>query len=70
MRPAAGPPATRLPPSLPWQFLVRAALVITGLTLLLIVDVRGVMFYLAWTLIVLALVSEGLAMLVYWQRSR
>ena len=70
MRSAAGPPASPLPPGLPWQFLVRAALVITGLTLLLIVDVRGVMFYLAWALIVLSLVSEGAAMLVYWQRSR
>lgn len=67
---AAGPPSGGLPPGLPWQFLVRAVLVITGLTLLLIVDVRGVMFYLAWTLIVLALVSEAAAMLVYWQRSR
>jgi hypothetical protein len=44
--------------------------VITGLTLLLIVDVRGVAFYVAWTLIVLALVSEGAATLVYWRRSR
>ena len=70
MRTAAGPPPGRLPPSLPWQFLVRAALVITGLTLLLIADVRGVMFYLAWSMIVLALVSEAAAMLVYWQRSR
>jgi hypothetical protein len=33
--------------------------VITGLTLLLIVDVRGTAFYTAWTLIGLALVSEG-----------
>ena len=70
LSPSAGPPSGGLPPGLPWQFLFRAALVITGLTLLLIVDVRGVMFYLAWTLIVLALVSEGAAMLVYWQRSR
>lgn len=67
---AAGPPPGRLPPGLPWQFLVRAVLVITGLTLLLIVDVRGLMFYLAWSMIVLALVSEAAAMLVYWQRSR
>jgi hypothetical protein len=44
--------------------------VITGLTLLVIVDVHGVVFYLAWALIGLALVSEGLATFVYWRRSR
>jgi hypothetical protein len=44
--------------------------VITGLTLLLIVDVHGVAFYVAWTLIVLALASEAAATLVYWRRSR
>jgi hypothetical protein len=38
--------------------------VITGLALLLIVDVRGAAFYTAWTLIGLALVSEGAAALV------
>jgi hypothetical protein len=54
----------------PWQFLLRAAAVITGLTLLLIVDVRGAMFYFAWSLIVLALATEALATLVYWLRSR
>jgi hypothetical protein len=54
----------------PWQFFLRAAFVITGLTLLLIVDVRGVAFYFAWTLIVVALVSEGAATLVYWLRAR
>ncbi len=70
MPPAAGPPASRLPPGLPWQFLVRAALVITGLTLLLIVNVRGVVFYMAWMLIVLALASEGAATVVHWRRSR
>ena len=43
---------------------------ITGLSLLLIVDVRGVAFYVAWTLIVLALLSEAAATLVYWRRSR
>ena len=59
-----------MPPGLPWQFLIRAILVISGLTLLLIADVRGVMFYLAWSMIVLALVSEAVAMLVYRQRSR
>jgi hypothetical protein len=66
----AGPEPPRGPAPLPsWQFVVRAALVITGLTLLLVVDVRGVAFYIAWTLIGLALVSEAVAMLVYWQRS-
>ncbi len=54
----------------PWQFLLRAAAVITGLTLLLIVDVRGAMFYFAWSLIVLALASEAAATLVYWLRAR
>jgi hypothetical protein len=54
----------------PWQFLVRAAAVGTGLTLLLIVDVRGVAFYIAWALIVAALVTEALATFVYWSRLR
>jgi hypothetical protein len=44
--------------------------VITGLTLLLIVDVHGAAFYVAWGLIVLALASEALATLVYWLRGR
>jgi hypothetical protein len=44
--------------------------VVAGLTLLLIVDVRGVVFYFAWAFIVFALVSEGAATLVYWLRSR
>jgi len=59
---APGPP--------PWQFLLRGAAVCTGLTLLLIVDVHGVAFYIAWALIVLALVTEGAATLVYWRRQR
>jgi hypothetical protein len=54
----------------PWQFAVRAVAVITGLMLLLIVDVHGVAFYVAWSLIVLALTSEAAATLVYWRRSR
>jgi hypothetical protein len=54
----------------PWQFLVRAVAVVTGLTLLLIVDVRGVAFYVAWALIVAALVTEALASFVYWRRIR
>jgi hypothetical protein len=52
----------------PWQFMLRAAAVITGLTLLLIVDVHGVAFYIAWSLIVLALATEALATVVYWHR--
>jgi hypothetical protein len=59
-----------LPRSLPRQFLVRAVAIIVGLTMLLIVDVRGVAFYLAWSLIVLAFLSEAAATLVYWRRSR
>jgi hypothetical protein len=54
----------------PWQFVLRAAAVITGLTLLLIVDVRGAVFYVAWALIVAALATEALATLVYWHRMR
>ena len=59
-----------MPAGLPWQFGFRAVAVMTGLTLLLIVDVHGVAFYVAWSLIVLALVSEGAATLVYWLRTR
>jgi hypothetical protein len=57
-------------PAPPWQFLFRAALVIAGLTLLLIVDVHGAAFYVAWGLIVLALASEAVATLVYYVRTR
>jgi hypothetical protein len=49
---------------------VRAVAVIAGLTMLLIVDVRGAAFYFAWALIVLSLATEGLATFVYWRRSR
>jgi hypothetical protein len=52
------------------QFLLRAAMVITGLTLLLIVDVHGAAFYIAWALIVLALVTEAVSTFVYWRRAR
>jgi hypothetical protein len=45
-------------------------MVITGLVLLLVVDVHGVVFYVAWALIVLALVGEALGTLVYWVQSR
>ena len=64
-----GPPS-RPTSAPPWQFLVRAVAVITGLILLLIVDVHGVPFYIAWTLIVLSLATEAAATLVYWRRSR
>jgi len=54
----------------PWQFAIRAVAVITGLVMLLFADVHGALFYVAWSLIVSALVTEGAAMLVYWLRSR
>jgi hypothetical protein len=57
-------------PALPWQFGVRAFAVITGLSLLLVADVHGAAFYVAWGLIVLALVTEAASTLVYWRRSR
>ena len=57
-------------PAPPWQFLVRATMVITGLVLLLVVDVHGVVFYVAWALIVLALAGEALGTLVYWVQFR
>ena len=67
---AGGGPRPRASSAPPWQFLVRAAAVIAGLTMLLVVDVRGAAFYFAWALIVLALATEGLATLVYWRRAR
>jgi len=67
---STGGPRPRTVSAPPWQFLVRAVMVITGLTMLLIVDVRGAAFYFAWALIVLALATEGLATFVYWRRSR
>jgi hypothetical protein len=54
----------------PWQFAVRGLAVAAGLALLLIVEVRGAVFYVAWSLIVLALASEAAATLVHWHRSR
>jgi uncharacterized protein (DUF58 family) len=59
-----------MPVSLPAQFLVRAVAIIVGLTMLLVVNVRGAAFYVAWSLIVLAFVSEAAATFVYWQRGR
>ena len=55
---------------MPWQFVARAVAVITGLTLLLVVDVKGVVFYFAWALIGLALLTEAIATIVYRIRSR
>lgn len=59
-----------MPATPPWQFVLRAVMVISGLTLLLVVKAHGVAFYFAWALIGLALVSEGVATLVYWRRGR
>ena len=56
--------------AVPLQFGVRALAMVTGLTLLVIVDVHGVAFYFAWGLIGLALATEAAATLVYWRRSR
>jgi hypothetical protein len=64
-----GPPAAAAP-RFPWQFAARAVAVIIGLTLLLIVDVRGAAFYVAWSLIVVALLSEGAATAVHFHRAR
>jgi hypothetical protein len=64
-RPPGGPPA-----AIPWQFGVRAVAIVTALTLLVIVDVHGVAFYFAWSLIGFALVTEAASTLVYWRRSR
>jgi hypothetical protein len=58
------------PPAVPWQFGMRAIAVVTGLTLLVLVDVHGVAFYFAWGLIGLALITEAAATLVYWRRTR
>ncbi|HEX6387791.1 MAG TPA: hypothetical protein VFZ89_00035 [Solirubrobacteraceae bacterium] len=54
----------------PWQLAVRAVAAITGLVLLLFVDVHGALFYVAWSMIVFAVATELLATLVHWQRSR
>ena len=52
------------------QFLARAIAIIVGSTMLLVVNVRGFAFYIAWSLIVLAFLSELAATYVYWRRSR
>ncbi|HWT23253.1 MAG TPA: hypothetical protein VN213_07080 [Solirubrobacteraceae bacterium] len=65
LRPSRGPPS-----AIPWQFSLRAAAVVAGLALLLVVDVHGVAFYVAWALIGLALICETAATIVYWRRTR
>jgi hypothetical protein len=55
---------------MPSQFLARGIAIIVGSTMLLVVNVRGVAFYVAWSLIVLAFLSEAAATVVYWRRSR
>ena len=55
---------------MPSQFLARAIAIIVGLTMLLVVNVRGAAFYVAWSLIVLAFLSEVAATVLYWRRSR
>jgi hypothetical protein len=54
----------------PPQFLVRAIAIVVGLTMLLIVNVRGVAFYVAWSLIGLAFLSEVAATFVHLRRTR
>jgi hypothetical protein len=68
--PERGPGGTSRPPDVPWQFLLRAAVVSCGLALLLIVKVHGAAFYVAWALIGLALVSEAIATVVHRRRTR
>ena len=55
---------------MPSQFLARAIAIMVGLTMLLVVNVRGAAFYVAWSLIGLAFLSEAAATLVYWRRAR
>jgi hypothetical protein len=59
-----------VPSAPPVQFVVRAIMIVLGLTLLLVVDVRGAAFYVAWGLIVAAFLSELAATVVYWVRHR
>jgi hypothetical protein len=55
---------------MPPQFLARAIAIIVGLTMLLVVNVRGAAFYVAWSLIVLAFLSEVAATVVHLRRAR
>lgn len=71
MHPANRGDGSEAPPSgFPWQVVVRVLAAVVGLTLLLVVEVRGVTFYLAWSLIVLAVASEAVATGVFWHRAR
>jgi len=54
----------------PPQFIARAIAIIVGLTMLLVVNVRGVAFYVAWSLIGLAFLSEAAATFVHLRRTR
>ena len=49
---------------------MRALALLTGVTLLVVVEVQGAALYAAWALIVAALASEGAATLLYQRRSR
>ena len=55
---------------MPPQFIARAIAIIVGLTMLLVVNVRGVAFYVAWSLIGLAFLSEAAATFVHLRRTR
>jgi hypothetical protein len=55
---------------MPPQFLARAIAIVVGLTMLLVVNVRGVGFYVAWSLIGVAFLSEVVATIVHVRRSR
>jgi hypothetical protein len=55
---------------MPPQFLARAIAIIVGLTMLLVVNVRGVGFYMAWSLIGVAFLSEVVATILHLRRSR
>jgi hypothetical protein len=66
------PGSSREPPrrDFPWQFAIRAVAVVGSLTLLLVVSVKGLVFFLALGLIALSVASEAAATVVYWRRSR
>jgi len=68
--PVAVRPTTIGAAVVPPQFLARAIAIIVGLTMLLVVNVRGVAFYVAWSLIGLAFLSEATATFVHLRRTR
>jgi hypothetical protein len=55
---------------MPPQLLARSIAIIVGLTMLLVVKVHGFGFYVAWSLIGVAFLTEVAATLVHWRRSR